>query len=142
MIDLKDLKRRIEERAGETIAKGSRRRKLVYYRKIYCKIGRLSGYTLQEVGKHINMSHDNVLFHARTIYAIETEHKVFFNELMFLYGLEWKIPITKLQKPKNKVALDYAKMLLSQLSEDHLEQFIDTRIKPFLKVNKYKYEYN
>jgi hypothetical protein len=143
MIDLRKLKKRIEDKAGETINKGSRKRNIVYYRKIFCKIAHLFGYSLSRIGQEIDLAHDNVLFHKNSIDVIHLEHRIFFNELVDEYGLTAFMEIKEdVKEIKDETKLNYVKLLLSPLSDGELDSFIETRIIPFLKINKYKHEYN
>jgi len=140
MIDLIELKERIDKECGSDISTKSRVRNIIYYKKIFCKIGRLANYSLMQIGDVINIDHPTVLWHSNTIDVVHDKHKLFFNELLDLYGLEFTMPLNIKYRLKDETKLDYAKGLLTKLSQSDLDTFIDTRIIPFLKINKYKYQ--
>lgn len=137
-MSLDKIKKYLDEKAGMDISQKTRRRDVVYYKKVYCKICQLLGYTLTETGKKVNLTHDNVIYHCKTCNFIYDRHRITFNELLHKYGLgeEFIMEVKKSKSLKYNKKLDYVKTLLMDLDDINLDFFIDYRLKPFLKTVK------
>ena len=54
----------------------TRKREVVYAKKIYIKLAREATLeTLEQIGKNLNMPHDNVLYHLRKLDCIYDSYK-------------------------------------------------------------------
>ena len=121
----------------------TRKREIVYAKKIYIKLAREATLeSLEQIGKNINLKHDNVLYHYnRTDYIFES-YKTKCNEIIKKYKIkaqyfekEEPVVIEQVDNTSNEAILERFNEL-SALSEDELTEFRETRIKPFLMMLK------
>lgn len=136
---LKQLKEIVNERFNVDISIKNRKRKYVYPKKIYCYIAALmEEESLECIGKEINISHDNVLFHKKTINNIYEKQKVVCNKIIKEYGLN--VPfleveeVKKLQPISDNSEMNYINHLLFNLTDSQLYDLRKTRIEPYLKM--------
>lgn len=121
----------------------TRKREIVYAKKIYIKLAREATLeTLEQIGKNLNMPHDNVLYHLRKLDCIYDSYKTKCNEIIKKYKIkaqyfekEKPVVIEQIDNKSNEAILERFNEL-SALSEDELTEFRETRIKPFLMMLK------
>lgn len=134
-MELKELIRVINNKYKVDILETTRAREVVYARKVYCYIARQLRYKLHEIGRHINLKHDNVHYHLKTINRIYNHDAVKCNEIIDEHNLD----ITNLKaKKENITRYEYESVLgdLKQLDDTLLKELIETRVKPFIRLTK------
>ena len=121
----------------------TRKREVVYAKKIYIKLAREATLeTLEQIGKNLNMPHDNVLYHLRKLDCIYDSYKKKCNQIIKKYKIkaqyfekEEQVLVEQVDDTSNKAILEQFNEL-STLSYDELREFRETRIKPFLMMLK------
>jgi hypothetical protein len=158
---LEQLKQEVERRYGFEISGQTRKRNVVYARKVFCKLGRLMNYTFQDIGNTIGVNHCSALYHNNTFYSVEDYDNKIYNSILEDYceiekdesnvesvvilegkELEYKARIKELER---KISVLEAKP--TSLSEDIVKkvdswdfetkiEFVDTRLVPFERLVK------
>lgn len=154
---LEQLKQEIEKRYGFEISGQTRKRKVVYARKVFCKLGRIMKYTFQDIGDTIGVNHCSALYHNNTFYCVEDSDNKIYNGILEDYfdieeednvviledkELEYKAKIKELER---KISVLEAKP--TSLSEDIIKkvdswdfetkiEFVETRLSPFERLVK------
>lgn len=154
---LEQLKQEIEKRYGFEISGQTRKRKVVYARKVFCKLGRIMKYTFQDIGDTIGVNHCSALYHNNTFYSVEDSDNKIYNSILEDYfeieeednvvileekELEYKAKIKELER---KISVLEAKP--TSLSEDIIKkvdswdfetkiEFVETRLSPFERLVK------
>ena len=154
---LEQLKQEIEKRYGFEISGQTRKRKVVYARKVFCKLGRVMKYTFQDIGDTIGVNHCSALYHNNTFYSVEDSDNKIYNSILEDYfeieeddnvviledkELEYKAKIKELER---KISVLEAKP--TSLSEDIIKkvdswdfetkiEFVETRLSPFERLVK------
>lgn len=154
---LEQLKQEIEKRYGFEISGQTRKRKVVYARKVFCKLGRIMKYTFQDIGDTIGVNHCSALYHNNTFYCVEDSDNKIYNSILEDYfeieeednvvileekELEYKAKIKELER---KISVLEAKP--TSLSEDIIKkvdswnfetkiEFVETRLSPFERLVK------
>ena len=134
-MELKELIRIINDKYKVDILETTREREVVYARKVYCYIARQLRYKLHNIGSHINLKHDNVHYHIKTINRIYNHDAIKCNEIIDQYNLN----ITNLKVEKEEVTrYEYEGILgdLKALDDDLLNELIETRVKPFIRLTQ------
>ena len=138
---LKQLREIVNETFEVNIEIQTRKRHTVYAKKVYCSIANsLNKYSLERIGECMNMPHDNVIYHLKTVGKIYDLHKIGHNEIIVKYDLD--LPLLKVTKnnvvmpvvPKvieHKNIPQYILSHLQEYSEDDLLELFQTRLKPF-----------
>tara|TARA_R100000654_G_scaffold71224_1_gene101971 strand:- start:1912 stop:2442 length:531 start_codon:yes stop_codon:yes gene_type:complete len=152
---LEQLKNELHNYYQFDITSKSRKREIVYAKKVFCKIGYELGYTYDKVAKVLNSNHDLAIYHCSTINCIEDRDKMIFDKIIDDYGLF--IPKFNAQK-KRRIIKGIQDNLEKQKSEEYkdliteinktiinwdrnnIREFIDTRLKVYDKAlnNKIK----
>jgi len=78
---LEQLKQEVERRYGFEISGQTRKRNVVYARKVFCKLGRLMEYTFQDIGNTIGVNHCSALYHNNTFYSVESLDVKIYNKI-------------------------------------------------------------
>lgn len=154
---LEQLKQEIEKRYGFEISGQTRKRKVVYARKVFCKLGRIMKYTFQDIGDTIGVNHCSALYHNNTFYSVEDSDNKIYNSILEDYfeieeddnvviledkELEYKAKIKELER---KISVLEARP--TSLSEDIIKkvdswdletkiEFVETRLSPFERLVK------
>jgi len=127
----------------------SRKREIVYAKKVFCKLGYEIGYTYDKVASILNANHDLALYHANTINHIEDRDKKIFDKIVDDFDL--LVPKFDVQKKRriikgikenlDKQKIEMSKDLLAEINQvivnwdrEVIQEFIDTRLKLFNKL--------
>lgn len=140
-MELKELIQVINNKYKVDILETTRAREVVYARKVYCYIARQLRYKLQEIGRHINIKHDVVIYHIKTINRIYNHDAIKCNEIID----EHKLHITNLKAKKENITRhEYESILgdLKQLNDTLLNELIETRVKPFIRLTQSRKQHN
>jgi len=80
------LRYKINEEFNVNIQSKSRKRNIIYPRKIFCKIAyeNFPNLTLDQKGKVIGLSHVELIYHHKTFDVIYDRHKEYYNKLVKL----------------------------------------------------------
>jgi len=121
----------------------TRKREIVYAKKVYIKLAREATLeSLEQIGKNINLQHDNVLYHYNRTNCIFESYKTKCNEIIEKYKIkaqyfekEAPVVVEQVDNTLNKDVLERFNEL-STLSDDELTEFRLTRLKPFLMMLK------
>ena len=138
---LNKLKETYDAEFGFDLFRTDRKRHKVYARKIFSYHARLMGFSFQEIGSCINVKHDNVIFYCNTIHTVTDREKEIFNKIV--YSLKQKFVPFKIQYSENLLVKvdDMTRSLfieLSTLTETQINDFRETRLKPYLLMLKNK----
>jgi hypothetical protein len=79
---LEQLKEEVNTAFDLDICDTTRKRKKVYAKKVFCKLGRELGYTYQAIADVFNSNHDLAYFHCETINSIERKDKLIYNKII------------------------------------------------------------
>ena len=140
-MELNKLIRVINNKYKVDIIETTRAREVVYARKVYCYIARKLRYKLHEIGRHINLKHDNVHYHLKTLDRIYNHDAIKCNEIIDEHNLD----ITNLKVEKEEVTrYEYEGILgdLKALDDDLLNELIETRVKPFIRLTQSRKQHN
>lgn len=152
---LEQLKDELHNYYQFDIATKSRKREIVYAKKVFCKIGYELGYTYDKVAAVLNANHDLAIYHASTINCIEDRDKMIFDKIIDDYSLfikkfntqKKRIIIKGIQDNLEKQKSEEYKDLITEINKtiinwdrDSIRNFIDTRLKVYDKslTNKIK----
>lgn len=129
----------------------SRKRNVVYARKVYCYLGynlrRKNGariYTYEQLAKPLHVKHDLVLYHAKSIDVVNDEFKEYINTFISKNNLRSELSFENIQetntipeklKDINPIVYDMFKEL-NDLSDTELLEFKTTRFDIFMKLCK------
>tara|TARA_R110002110_G_scaffold217117_1_gene431141 strand:- start:110 stop:688 length:579 start_codon:yes stop_codon:yes gene_type:complete len=159
---LKQLKEIIDKEYNINIADRNRERDYSYARKVYCKLAREMGFTLQATGELVGIKHDAAYYHTRTFNTIEPKDLKIYKKVRRFYkdptviDLEtatsihraekkkYEAKITELlitiDKLKTRTASTYKQKLVNdtldifiEWDDKTLKEFIDTRLNIFNK---------
>lgn len=157
---LEQLKQEVERRYGFEISGQTRKRKVVYARKVFCKLGRLMEYTFQDIGNAIGVNHCSALYHNNTFYSVESLDVKIYNKIKTYCTIKKKkntkdiILIleereafykSKIKKLNKKISeLESQPSSESQLISKRIDdwdfetksEFINTRLAPFERLVK------
>ena len=135
LTELRDI---INNKFDVTIEIPTRKRHVVYAKKVYCTLAKsLNKYSLEKIGDCMNMPHDNVIYHISTVSKIYELHKIGFNEIVKDYNLNIDLMKVKEDKPVEIIVDDFNKIptyILKHLKEynhTELSELYETRLKPF-----------
>jgi hypothetical protein len=144
-MNLDELIKQLNILYGFDITQRVRQRQYSYARKVYCKLAKEVGHTLQLLGSKVGISHDCAIYHVRTFDTITHRDKVIFNKIVKKNRLNVKlckmptkkkvVKQTKL-KPQNKELIKEITQVLSKWETESLMQFISTRLMPYDKLIK------
>jgi hypothetical protein len=138
---LKQLRDIVNETFEVNIEIHTRKRHTSYAKKVYCCIAKgLDRYSLERIGECMNMPHDNVIYHLKTVGKIYNLHKIGYNDIIVKYGLD--MPLLEVSKSnivmpvvskeiEHKNIPNYILSHLQEYSEDDLLELFQTRLKPF-----------
>jgi hypothetical protein len=134
---LKQLRDIVNETFEVNIEIQTRKRHTVYAKKVYCSIANnLNKYSLERIGECMNMPHDNVIYHLKTVGKLYDLHKIGYNDIVLKYDLD--MPVMNVSgndiviKGSSKTILpNYIKYHLEAYSEEDLLELFQTRLKPF-----------
>jgi hypothetical protein len=152
---LEQLKDELHNYYQFDIATKSRKREIVYAKKVFCKIGYELGYTYDKVAAVLNSNHDLAIYHASTINSIEDRDKMIFDKIIDDYSLfikkfnaqKKRIIIKGIQDNLEKQKSEEYKDLITEINKtiinwdrNSIREFIDTRLKLYDKAitNKIK----
>ena len=144
-MNLDELIKELNNLYGFDITQRVRQRQYSYARKVYCKLAKEVGHTLQLLGSKVGISHDCVLYHNRTFNTVTHSDKVIFNKIVRQFRLNvdlCKMPRKKrvvkqtTLKPQNKELIKEITQVLSKWETESLMQFIGTRLMPYDKLIK------
>jgi hypothetical protein len=152
---LEQLKDELHNYYQFDIATKSRKREIVYAKKVFCKIGYELGYTYDKVAAVLNSNHDLAIYHASTINSIEDRDKMIFDKIIDDYSLfikkfnaqKKRIIIKGIQDNLEKQKSEEYKDLITEINKtiinwdrNSIREFIDTRLKVYDKAltNKIK----
>ena len=124
----------------------SRKREIVYAKKVFCKLGYEIGHTYDKVSAMLNSNHDLALYHANSINDVEDRDKIIFDKIIDDFDL--LIPKFNTQKKRRiikgvkdnleKQKIEQYKDLLSEINKrvaiKEVIEFIETRINVFNKA--------
>jgi hypothetical protein len=142
---LEELIKELNNLYGFDITKRVRKRQYSYARKVYCKLAKELGHTLQMFGGKVGISHDCALYHIRTFEAITHNDKIIFNTIVKNFRLNLKLckmPRKKREekqaqiKPQNKELIKEITQVLNKWDTESLMRFIGTRLEPYDKLIK------
>ena len=95
---LEQLKDLIDNEYSLNIAERNRSREHSYARKVYCKLARDKGFTLQSTGESIGINHDAVYYHWRTFQTIEDKDLIIYKKVKQYFKNPEVIDIKTLHK--------------------------------------------
>jgi hypothetical protein len=134
LIELKEI---VNENFDVNIEAKSRKRHVVYAKKVYCYIANnMNKYSLERIGECMYMPHDNVIYHLKTVDKIYELHKIGYNDIVLKYNLDMKLMKVSEEHvvveilSKSKLP-NYISDHLKAYSEDDLLELFQTRLKPF-----------
>ena len=150
---LKELKEHLSNYYKFDISERTRQREYCYARKVYCRIAREIGYTLQQIGNEVGLSHDAVLYHYRGFNVVSQRDKRIFNQIIKDYSLPIQLcALPKQRKPKANIKpvlvktnspQTYKEELINNIIDavnewetETLNHFVTTRLKPFEKLRE------
>lgn len=151
---LQDLTNKLNEYYKFDIKERIRQREYVYARKVYSKLAREMGYTFEQIGAHIGVGHDAVLYHCRTIYSVNKKDKIIFNRVIKHFSLpiqdiELKTKKEIMQAEAESKAIDNVSYISQKLIDsitgivkewdiESINDFINTRLEPYDKMMQVK----
>lgn len=146
-MNLDELIKELNNLYGFDITQRVRQRQYSYARKVYCKLAKEAGHTLQLLGSKVGISHDCVLYHNRTFNTVTHSDKVIFNKIVRQFRLNvdlCKMPrkkkvvkkIPKQVKAQDLLLIDEITEVLKKWETENLMQFISTRLMPYDKLMK------
>lgn len=131
LIQLRDI---VNEKFDVNLEIQTRKRHTVYAKKVYCTLAKsLNKFSLERIGECMNMPHDNVIYHLKTIDKIYDLHKIGYNEIIEEYKIETDLLYVKgivVEKPLNTLPT-YILNHLNEYTENDLLELFQTRLKPF-----------
>lgn len=134
------IKKDLDKLYGFDISTKSRSRKYPYARKVFCKLARLriESYGLTEIGSHISVKHDVVIYNLKTFNYIGKSDVLIFNKLSNKYlGTDLPEKPKEIETPKdikNDIIDLNAFNELLELNDSEILEFRETRLKPFLMM--------
>jgi hypothetical protein len=140
-MELKQLVGIVSDKYRTEIITKSRKRHIVYPKKVCCYLARELGYGLQEIGDSLQLQHDNVHYHIHSIDRIYNHDAIKCNEIID----EHKLHITNLKAKKENITRhEYESILgdLKQLNDTLLNELIETRVKPFIRLTQSRKQHN
>jgi hypothetical protein len=144
-MELQELKEIVENKFSVNISEKNRKRHVVYCKKVYIKLAHsLNSYSLQNIGKIIDMPHDNVIYHLKRFEDLDDLHKQGYNQLVKEFGFNAELREIK-QKAKFLKKIDntfdlpaYIVDHLKDYTEEQLLEVYATRLKPYKKMQDSK----
>ena len=148
---LEQLQEELQKYYQFDITSKTRKREVVYAKKVFCKIGYEIGYTYDKVAKKLNSNHDLALYHANSIDCVEDKDKRVFDKIIDDFSLlipkfnvDKKRRLIKgvednLEKQKINEKADLLNKINNVVVEwdrETIQEFIDTRVKIFDKSIK------
>ena len=134
------IKKDLDKLYGFDSSTKTRIRKYSYARKVFCKLARLhpKHYGLTEIGSHVNIKHDVVIYNLKTFDYIEESDVIIYNKLSNKYlGTDLPEKIIEIETPiqarKTVTNLKGFDELL-ELNDSEILEFKETRLKPFLMM--------
>jgi len=158
-MDITQLKGLLDQTYGFDISSKTRAREYVYARRVFSKVSRDFGYTFEEVGRVIGCDHSTIIHHINSFDTVqETDKDVYRKVSIILKSSDRLNPYKNLQEPTDvSIYLDRISELeamvmekdftveqdsmcrlieiTSSWDEDALENFIETRVIPFDRMN-------
>lgn len=138
---MQTIKEYYDKLYGFNISEKTRKRHKVNARKSFNYLFKKLDYTHQEIGNILNVDHSTSIHYKNTIYTISERDKIIFNKIVVAFDLDVeKFDIKKI-KPKNLkrdklqgILQDFN--ILLELDNDSIEEFKETRLKPFMIMKK------
>lgn len=142
------IKKDLDKLYGFDISTKRRTRKYAYARKVFCKLARSHPkyYALAEIGSHLNIPHDCVIYNLKTYNYIEESDVIIYNKLSNKYlGTDLPEEIIEIETPQQikKTITDLKGFNeLLKLNDSELIEFKETRLKPFLMMLETRKRHN
>lgn len=131
----RQLKNIVNDRFQVDISTKSRKRSIVYPKKVYCYLAYNLDYPLMICAEEINLQHDNLIFHKNTIGTVYDFYKTECNNIILWFNLKSSIlKLDNTNKLKKKEEVSYIINMLHQLNNNQLKTLRETRIEPFIKM--------
>jgi len=138
-IELDTLIEEVNERFGVDVRQKTRKRNVVYPKKVFCHLARKATlHSLADIGKKLNIQHDNAYLHINTVDSVYDSHKLIYNSIIDDYSLN--VPKFEFEEKKelempNQDLVKVAVEKLNTLDREKLQDFIEYRLNPYLKLN-------
>ena len=152
MIDLWMLENSIEIYFDVNLLDASRKQNVVYAKRLFCKIARdVSKYTFHELAKFLKCHHATIIHHYYNFDAVFDRHKDFYNRFMKTNDIDLKVEVKSkknnfkyvlkedegfLLEPEKKDVINKIAYKLNDLELNQINNFIETRLNPYLKMNQ------
>lgn len=148
---LEQLQEELQKYYQFDISSKTRKREVVYAKKVFCKLGYEIGYTYDKVAQKLNSNHDLALYHANSINIIEDKDKRIFDKIIDDFNLLIpKFNVDKKRKlikgiednlEKQKIIekadlLNKINNVVVEWDRETIQEFIDTRLNIFDKSIK------
>ena len=135
---LEELKMFLDACYGFDISRKTRKREIVYAKKVFCQIAtKYGGFTLENIGKEIKLQHDNVLYHRNTFVAVAPIDLHHYNAAITYFNIP--IPhITSINELIYGIEMSSIIKELTMLNVKDLRLFNKNHIQPF--KNKLRFE--
>ncbi len=142
-MELKQLVEVVGKKYRTKLITKSRKRHIVYPKKVCCYLARELGYGLQEIGDSLQLQHDNVHYHIHSIDRIYNHDAIKCNEIIDEYDLSArKLEVIEIKEKvlmvdkETKTQLEAILGDLKDLNTELIKELIETKIKPFLLLVK------
>lgn len=135
------IKKDIENKFNITdLSLKTRKRPIIFAKKLLCKILFEYGYTYEQIKPFSGLKcHGTILHHCVTFSNDVYQHyRIFYNELIDKYNLDIKkenVSISEANKEPVKIC-EKLNSILGELDDESIDELINTRIIPFVKMKK------
>ena len=139
---IQEIKKQFDKVYGFDLYRTDRKRYKVYARKVFVYYCRQLDYTFQSIGQVVNVDHSNCIHYINSINTITRVDKINFNKVVDSF--EEKIPkfeVQEIEKPKeikrdklNGILEDFNVLL--ELNDIDIQEFKETRLKPFMRMKR------
>ena len=127
-IELDTLIEEVNDRFGVDVRQKTRKRNVVYPKKVFCHLARKATlHSLADIGKKLNIQHDNAYLHINTVDSVYDSHKLIYNSIVDDYNLN--VPKFEFEEKKElempnqdlvKVAVEKLNTLDGCISQNHI----------------------
>lgn len=135
---IQEIKRQFDKEYRLDIYKTDQTRRGAYARKVFTYYCKNIGFTYQVIGDAIGVKHDNAIYYNKTIHTVNDIDKRIYNTIAkenkvnipLFDVIDLKVEVKKF----NGIFEEFNDLL--ELGDEHTKQFIKTRLRPYLIMNK------
>ena len=146
---LETLKKIVNEKAGVNIDSKRRNRHIMYSKKIFIKLAYDISVknTFQKIADELGLTHATCIKHYNTVDEVYDKYKILHNEI--IKENKFNVSLFEVNENTQEIKVEQSNIknkairndfnALYELNDSDVSEFIETRLKPFIRMKKVKH---